>query len=278
MTLLAPSRLWLLVARASLSSPATSILQRRSRHKAVRHPDVALVASVAPRFAGWRTAPDRGARSSSLCVALVLGLARPAHSMQVPATRRSWSSPSISRLDERHRCRADPRCAPRSTAAKKYVAGARTAYRIGLVTFDAGPTRSPRRAPTTRHLLATLDSLNQRMLQHGTTAGEALYTALEVIRPSTARRSTDIARSRTVPCCCSLTAPATAAARSTARPGLRPPGVPVFTIAYGTAGGIVRTTARRSPCPPTHRRWRPWPKITGGVDYTANSAEQLAAV
>src|SRR4051812_33114698 len=82
MTFLAPHWLWLLAACAALVA-AYVVLQRRSRHKAVRHPDLGLVTSVAPRFAGWR----RHLTAAAVVLAatgLVVGLARPARSMEVP--------------------------------------------------------------------------------------------------------------------------------------------------------------------------------------------------
>ena len=74
-------RLWLLAVCVALVV-AYVVLQRRSRTRR-SPPDLAMVASVVPRYAGWRRHVTAGAVVLATA-ALVLGLARPARSMEVP--------------------------------------------------------------------------------------------------------------------------------------------------------------------------------------------------
>src|SRR4051794_29189895 len=133
MTFLAPHWLWLLAACTALVA-AYVVLQRRSRHKAVRHPDLALVTSVAPRFAGWR----RHLTAAAVVLAatgLVVGLARPARSMEVPRDEAVVVlaidiSKSMSATDI-----APNRLAAAGAGPKKFVHKAPGGHRVGLGTF-----------------------------------------------------------------------------------------------------------------------------------------------
>jgi Ca-activated chloride channel family protein len=81
MTLISPDRLWLLLGVAALVV-AYAVAQRRHTAPAVRHPDLALIDTFAPRRAGWRKHLTAFALVLAL-TALVVGLARPAHAVTV---------------------------------------------------------------------------------------------------------------------------------------------------------------------------------------------------
>src|SRR3954453_217578 len=82
MTLLSPVKLWLLLIVVALAV-AYVWLQRQRRRRAVRHPDVRLIAAVSGKRASWRRHLVAGALGFAI-IALVVGLARPAQSEQVP--------------------------------------------------------------------------------------------------------------------------------------------------------------------------------------------------
>lgn len=277
MSLLASSRLWLLLVCVTLAV-AYALLQRRSRHKAVRHTDLALVASIAPRFPGWRRHLTAAALLLTLC-ALVVGLARPARSMQVPRDDAVVMlavdlSASMNAADVR-----PTRLQAAVAAAKKYVAGAPSAYRIGLVGFDARPHTLASPSTDRQSLLATLDALKRRALKHGTATGEALYTSLAVMKATTGAPAVTASRKpyRAVILLTdgasqggrSLTGAARAAARQK---------VPVFTIGYGTPTGVVHENGKTIAVPADPQALTAVAKITGGIDYTATSGDQLADV
>jgi Ca-activated chloride channel family protein len=75
MTLVSPSRLWLLVLVAGLAV-LYLWLGRRRRHRAVRFTNLALLQSVAPRRPGWRRHVPAALTALAMS-ALILGLAGP---------------------------------------------------------------------------------------------------------------------------------------------------------------------------------------------------------
>ncbi|MGH8976262.1 MAG: BatA domain-containing protein, partial [Acidimicrobiia bacterium] len=82
MTLLEPSRLWLLLLVAGLAA-LYLWLGRRRRHRAVRYSNLSLLATVAPRRPGWRRHLP-AALTALAMAALILGLAGPTRQVRVP--------------------------------------------------------------------------------------------------------------------------------------------------------------------------------------------------
>lgn len=275
MTLLAPDRLWLLAIVVALGL-AYATLQRRRRHHGVRHPRVALVAAVAPRRAGWRRHLTAGALLLSV-VALVGGLARPAESAVVPRKEAVVMlavdiSASMSATDV-----APSRLAAAVTAARHFVDAAPDAYRIGLVSFDvAGHTLVN---PTTDHG-AVVRALDRLRPIRGTAAGEGLYTALDVIHATTVADGVVIADDKPYAAVVLLTDGANTVGRSlpAAARAAAHQKVPVFTIAYGTDGGVARVNGKTVPVPADPGAMEAVARISGGKSYTAVTAAQLTGV
>src|SRR6478609_6311248 len=176
MTLIAPDRLWLLAAVAGLVI-AYVVAQRRHTAPAVRHPDLAMMDSFAPRWAGWRRHLTAFALVLAL-TALVVGLARPAHAVEVERKEAVVVlaldvSKSMTATDV-----SPTRLAAAQKAAKEFVSSAPEGYRIGLVTFDAQTHTLA--SPTTdrAELLAAIDGLQAA---NGTAAGDGLKTAVDVL-------------------------------------------------------------------------------------------------
>ncbi|MBI2709609.1 MAG: VWA domain-containing protein [Actinobacteria bacterium] len=275
MTLLAPSRLVLLVVAAALVV-AYVALQRRRRHRAVRHPDVRLVASVAPRWAGWR----RHVTAASLLlavVALVVGLARPARSAEVARKEAVVMlavdvSGSMAATDV-----APNRLAAAVAAAKDFVGRAPASYRIGLVAFDtAGRTVAP---PTTDRatLARALDGLRPTK---GTAAGEGLLTALDVIDATTAADGVSRSGTRPYAAVVLLADGANTVGRSlpVAARAAADRNIPVFTITFGKGARTARVGGRTVAVNTDRAAMAAVAATTRGTDYTASSGAQLATV
>lgn len=277
MTFISPDRLWLLALSVALVV-AYVLLQRRSRHKAVRHPDLALVASAAPRHAGWRRHVTAGAVVLAT-TALVLGLARPARSMEVPRDEAVIVlaldiSGSMDATDI-----APSRLEAAVAAAKDFVDGAPDAFRIGLVTFDT--TGHTIATPTTDKaaLAAALDRVETST---DTAAGEGLATALDVVEAATAGTAASSSSSRGEPYSAivlladgdsTVGRPLAGVAAEAADAN-----VPVSTIAYGTDAGTVDINGRSVAVPVDEAALAEVATTTGGTAYTAETAGQLEAI
>jgi Ca-activated chloride channel family protein len=273
MTFVSPGKLWLLAIVAVLAAAYVAV-QRGRRRRAVRHPDVRLVAAVSSRWAGWR----RHTIAASLAVAmisLVVGLARPAHSVEVPRDEAVVMlavdvSGSMTATDV-----APTRLAAAITAAKEFVSGAPTAFRIGLVAFDdSGHTLAP---PTTNKT-TVLDALDRLARGPGTAAGEGLYTALDDI--TTATKDAVVASDTPFSAAILLADGANTIGRSLtdAAQAARDQHVPVYTIAYGTPDGTAVTDGKTVPVPADPAAMAEVASITGGTTFTATSGNELSSV
>ncbi|MEY2435060.1 MAG: Ca-activated chloride channel [Acidimicrobiaceae bacterium] len=273
MTFLSPGKFWLLLIVGALSVAYVG-LQRRRRPRAVRHPDVRLVEAVSGRRASWRRHLVAGSLGVAI-LALVVALARPAQTVQVPRTEAVVMlaidvSGSMTATDV-----APTRLAAAITEAKKFVAGAPVTFRIGLVAFDDGGHTLA--TPSTDRT-ALDDALNRLARGHGTAAGEGLFTALDDIKAATS--DTVIAADKPFAAVILLADGAntigrslTAAARAAADQH-----VPVYTIAYGTANGTVVSNGVRVRVPADPAAMAEVAQTTGGATFTATSGNELASV
>jgi Ca-activated chloride channel family protein len=273
MTFLAPAKLWLLLIVAALVA-AYVVLQRRRRLRAVRHPDVRLVMAVSRRSAAWRRHAVAAALGVAM-VALVIGLARPSHAVQVPRTDAVVMltidvSGSMVATDV-----APTRLQAAIAQARQFVASAPSSFRIGLVAFDdSGHTLAP---PSTDRT-ALLDALGRLARGHGTAGGEGLFTALDDIKAAT---SGAVAQSdQPFAAVIFLSDGATTIGRSLtdAAHAAADQHVPVYTIAYGTANGTVVINGQTVAVPSDPAAMAQVAQITGGATFTATSGDELASV
>lgn len=274
-TLLAPSRLWLLVVLA-LAGAAYAVLQRRRRRPAVRHPDLDLLASVAPRGAGWRRHLTAAVLALSV-VGLVLGLARPAQAEQVPrqdavVVLAIDTSMSMTATDV-----APDRLQVAVAAAKDFLAAAPKAYRIGLVTFDASAQVAV--SPTTDRAAMT-SALDHLQLHAGSSAGEAVQTSLDAIDATTADQLVvaDDAKPYRAIVMLSDGSSVKGEALDAAAAEAAKDGVPIFTVAYGTADGAIPFGDTSLPVPADPEAMAALAQQTEGETYTATTAQGLADV
>ncbi|MCU1452666.1 MAG: von Willebrand factor type [Acidimicrobiales bacterium] len=275
MTLLAPSRLWLLAACLALVV-AYVALQRRRRHHAVRHPDLALVAAAAPKRAGWRRHLSAATLLLAI-VALVVGLARPASTVEVPRKEAVVVlaldiSKSMTSTDV-----APSRLQAAVAAAKKFIRDSPAGYRIGLVTFDY---RSHIRATPTTNKDKVLQALDGLQTDKGTSAGEGLFTALDVLQSDKTATNASPAGAKPYRAIVQLADGGNNVGRSldSAAQAAAKQKIPVFTIAYGSTTGTINVDGKNVEAPADPAGMARVSTISGGQAYTATTAAQLSNV
>ena len=171
------------------------------------------------------------------------------------------------------------RLASAVAAAKKFVAGVPSGFRVGLVAFD--DTARVVTSPTPDHGIV-VDALDQLQPGRGTAAGDAIEASLGAIRASLG--STDSTNGSAQQ---DLTATIVLLSDGATTSGEDPSeaakhagsdGVPVTTIAYGTDHGTVEIEGEIVPVPADPEAMRAIANATSGSFFEAASATQLRAV
>ena len=274
---LEPSRLWLLIGVVALAVVYV-VSQVVRRRYTVRFSSLEMIDQVAPRRTGW----GRHVLAAAFLVALgvgVAGIAQPADETKVPKERATImlamdTSLSMEATD------VDPsRLDAAKEAAQAFVAGIPEKLQVGLVTFDTGARVLVN--PTSDHndVSAAIDALE---LSEGTAIGDAVITSLAAIE--TAPESPD---GEPIPAAIVLLSDGhTTVGRDITDviPEANEADIPVSTIAYGTPDGFVDITIpetgiqERIPVPVDAQALADLADGTGGSAFTAESAEDLAAV
>lgn len=291
MTLLTPTRLLLLIPVVALVA-AYVVLQRRRERYAVRFANLELLESVAPRRPGWRR--HLPAAMAGLAAALVaVGLAQPAMAMEVPTE----DAVVVLAIDTSTSMQATDVSPDRLTAAIDEAVGfvdqLPDGVQVGLVSFNG--TAQVLSAPTDDRD-AVITALEQLSTGRGTAAGDAIEAALTtiaialddaastdgdalsaaVVEPSD-DGTADEAPAATIILLSDgsstrgadlLTAASDAAAQN----------VPVSTITYGTASGVVTVDGTTAQVPPDATTMIEVAEISGGTAFEAASADELSAV
>ena len=257
MTFLAPTLLFALLLVPVLAALYVWTQRRRSRY-AVRFTNLDLLANLAPSRPGWRR--HLPAALYLLAVsALAIGLARP--TMIVPTPRDDATV--ILAIDISGSMKAEDVAPTRldaaRSAAQDFVDGLPASVRVGLVAFATRPVTLVAPTADRAAVRAAIDGLTPR---DGTAMGDALMQVLDLAE------AVRIGRGATAP----VRRPATPRPVATPRPArLRLPavaaillsdgansagdtepldaaqraaslGVPIYTIALGTAAGTVEVT------------------------------------
>lgn len=269
MTFLSPIWLLLLVPVALLALTYLVMARRRSVY-AVRFSNLDLLDKVAPRGPGWR----RHVPAAALLVMFLLavtGFARPTAEVQVPRERATIMiafdvSASMEATDV-----APDRFTAARAAAKQFVEGLPPRFNLGLVAFSGQASVTV--APTTdrRQVTTALDNL---ATASGTAIGEAVYASLQAIESADDEQEQPPAHIVLLSDGSSTTGRTVeeAARDASAR------GVPVTTIAYGTADGAITVQGRQIPVPVDGPALRGLAQTAGGGFYEAASGDELQAV
>ena len=300
MTFLSPW--WLLLLLPVLALLVAYVLaQRRRQRYAVRFASLPMLDSVAPDRPGWR----RHAPATAFVLALAtlaVAAARPEMDIRVPHERATVIvAIDVSRSMEATDVTPNRLDAARAAAAT-FVEGLPDTFNVGVVTFSG--TTAVLAEPTTDHA-AVVARLQTLSLADSTAIGEAVFTSLDQVAAMAARgddaggqpggdgtggatgdgtgdgSESEDGATVEVPARIVLLSDgsntkgrepaeaATAAAEA---------GVPVSTIAYGTASGVIESQGRTIPVPVDEETLAELADSTGGQAYTAATGDELAAV
>lgn len=251
----------------------TVLARRRERRYVVRLPSVPTLAAVAAQAGSgrWR----RLLPPVLLCLALtglVTALARPEASVAVPVEQASVvlvtdASGSMEATDV-----SPTRLAAARTAAEDFLARVPEELRVGIVGYSDAPHTVTRPTQDREAVRATLAGLRA---DGGTATGDALATALESLIPD------EPGGKRPPAAVVVLSDGATTNGRDpvgVAREAARA-GIPVHTVALGTASGTVTTPdGRTQSVPPDPEALRAIASASGGRAFAAEDADALDSV
>lgn len=267
---IAPHRLWWL-----LLVPVIGVLYWvLSRRTAPRARTSSRLSRVIPRDAAWKRHAAVGAALLSLA-SLVVAYAMPKAYTNVPRDRATVViaidvSKSMIATDVQ-----PTRIDAEKAAAKEFLNELPPRFNVGLVSFAA--QANIRAVPTTdRNAVAT--AIDALQVQPSTAIGDGVYTSLQAVKeaPVDPKHPTEAAPAAVV----LLSDGSTNTGRSSLQAGqeAKKEGVPVYTIAYGTATGYVMDNGRRMPVPVDHAELHALAVASGGKAFAAESAGQLSQV
>jgi Ca-activated chloride channel family protein len=267
----APVRLLLLLALLGLAGVYVW-LQRRRPTYAVRFTELDLLASVAPRSPGWRRHVPAGLLLLSL-VALTTAFAKPTDEVRVPRERATIvvaldTSASMLAQDV-----SPDRFSAAKDSAKSFIDRLPKRFNVGLVAFNASATVI---APPTQDHDTVRNAVDTLQLNGGTAIGEAVFASLSAIASVPGEAGATAPPARVV----LLSDGGNTVGRSLdeAAAAAQAAGVPVSTIAYGTAEGSVFVQGTRVPVPVDAPALAALAEAAGGQGYTAESGEELNGV
>ncbi|WP_328996666.1 VWA domain-containing protein [Kribbella sp. NBC_01245] len=266
-----PAWLWLLLVAVALVI-AYVIAQKRRSQYAVRFATLPMLAKVTPKRPGWRRHAPAFAFLAAIIV-LTIAIARPVADVRVPRERATV----IVALDVSNSMAAtdvEPnRFEVAKQAATEFVENLPEQFNVGLVSFAR--TATVVTPPTTNHQ-ATTDAIGNLTMTDSTAIGEAVLTALQSIQSLDAEAESDPPPARIV----LLSDGGNTAGRpiDEAAQAATQAGVPVSTIAYGTAEGTVDIDGRNIPVPADTTSLEGLADATSGSFYSAESDTELRSV
>ena len=267
--------LLLALALIPLGLAAYLVAERRRRRAAAAFAAPGVMPSVAPRRPGWRRhAPP--ALYAVAMTALIVALARPQASVAVPVEQATIvlatdHSGSMQATDV-----APSRLVAARAAGEAFLDQVPDDVRVGAVAFDH---RARAVAAPTTDRAAVRDALRKALRPSGGTAtGDALTSALGLAARGDAGKRPPAA-----------VVLLSDGASTHGRPPLpvadraRALGVPVYTVALGTAQGTIEVTGadgatRRQPVPPDTATLAQIAERSGGEAFTAADGDALSAV
>ncbi|WP_341730136.1 VWA domain-containing protein [Brooklawnia sp.] len=267
-----PGRLWLLLIVAAVLGfylVASRRVQSGGRRRGRTRLDL-----VIPRDSALKRHISVGASLLAMG-SLVLAYAQPQAVTQVPRERATV----VITIDISRSMRAQDvspsRIEAAQTAAKEFVDMVPSTFNIALVTFSG--TAQIATPPTTDRtaLKAAIDAIE---LEPATAIGEAIYTSLDalLLAPPDPDHPDEPAPGAII----LLSDGYTNIGRDSGEAATvaKEQNVPIYTIAYGTAGGYVYEEGVRVPVPVNHAELALVAKNSGGKKYSAESLGDLRGV
>lgn len=266
---LSPWRLLLLFVVVALGI-AYVVFQRRRSTYAVRFTNLDLLDSIAPKRPGWRRHLTAAGQLLAL-VAVVLAFAQPVHQVKVPRERATVMLALDVSLSMEATDVKPSRIEAAKEAAKSFLDDIPSQVNVGLVTF-AGSARVRVTPTTDRQQVA--NAIDNVVLADGTAIGDAIDASLDALGDvPPAPDGAD------VPAAIVLLSDGTTTMgtpNSTATQRAVDQGVPVSTIAFGTANGTVTLDNGQTVSVPVDApALATIAKDTGGSTYEATSQSQL---
>jgi Ca-activated chloride channel family protein len=254
-------------------------VQRRRHSEVVRFTSVAMLDSVAPTRSGWQRHIAPAAVLGSLVV-MTLAFAQPAMALPTPRDRATImlaldTSASMSSTDV-----APNRLRAAEEQARTFIQGLPDGVQVGLVTFDISARLVV--APTSDHaqVISALGSLG---VGPGTATAAGISTSLAAIQGvpqgdsgKPAPRAIVLMSDGTPTVADGDQDPVVAAQSAAAEAGKA--GVPVDTIAFGTADGTVMSQGRQVAVPADPATMATLAQSSGGKAYSAETAGQLGSI
>jgi len=267
----APWRLLLLLLVAGVAV-AYVLRQRRRSAYAVRFADADLLASVAPRAPRWRRHLPAALLVTALAF-MVTAFAKPAAAVEVP----SEAATIVVALDTSTSMKATDVSPSRFEAAQEaavqFVEGLPDGIDVGLVSFSGSAGLEV--APTDDHD-AVVAAIQDLQMSSGTAIGEAVAASVAAAAESTLAEGEEPAPTSVV----LLSDGSNTQGRSIedSIEVATAAGVPVSTIAYGTADAAVDVQGQPVSVPVDTDALETLATATGGEAYTAESSSELQDV
>lgn len=270
--LLHPGRLWLLALVVAVG--IFYLVISNQRNLGARRRGETRLDLVIPRDSALKRHISVGASLLAMA-ALIFAYAQPQDITYVPRERATV----VIAIDVSRSMKAEDvapsRIEAAKAAAKEFVDMIPATFNISLVTF-AG-TAQIATPPTTDHtaLKSAVDAIE---LEPATAIGEAIYTSLDALAlaPPDPDNPDDVAPGAII----LLSDGYTNIGRDSgdAAAEAKKQHVPIYTIAYGTAGGYVYEDGQRLPVPVNHAELAQVAKSSGGKKYSAESLEDLRSI
>jgi Ca-activated chloride channel family protein len=260
---------------------ALDLLARRRRARyAIAFTNVDVLRSIVPRTPPWRRYLPLAFLLAAL-TALVVGLARPERAVSVARKQATVIMATDTSGSMIAKDVTPSRLGAATTAAKQFVDGLPSSYKVSLVPFST--TASVAVAPTSDHT-ELKDALDKLRAGGGTAIGDAITLALAIGRPSGEAAGqpppagakgngrvilllSDGSNSAGID-------PMAAAAQAKAE------GVKVYTVAFGTPNGVISAGnfGQIVSVPPDPSALKAVAQTTGGEFFSAADADTLRRV
>jgi len=257
------------LAVVPLALTALFLARRRPARYVVRFPALPTLAQVMPRGGRWR----RRVPPALLCLALAglaLALARPETTVAVPVEQASVvlvtdTSGSMEATDV-----APSRLAAAKAAAARFLDRVPDELRVGLVAYSDAPHTVLRPTEDRATVRAAVDRL---AADGGTATGDALASALRALGE---QEGEDRPPAAVVVLSDGATTTGRDPVEVAGEAGTA--GVPVYSVALGTAEGRIESHGQVVPVPPDPEALREVAQRSGGAAFAAEDADALDEV
>jgi Ca-activated chloride channel homolog len=251
------------------------LAQRRRGRYAVRFAALPLLERVAGPGPGWRRHVPAAA-FLLVTAGIVLAMSRPVLALEVPRERATVMVALDTSQSMRAADVAPSRIDAATDAARTFVEGLPDTFNVGLVTFAGNAVVA---VPPTTDRAPVLAALTDPSLAGGTAIGDAVGSSLRAIADLDATLA-DVSEGPPPARIVLLSDGANTAGDPVASAAAQAAsaGVPVSTIAYGTAEGVIGSGAARQTVPVDPAALADLAAATGGQAYTAATGAELREV